>query len=376
MVLLFVGGGAVLVPQVASAQTSPAWVVVPSPNVRNAAGDPLVAVSCTSPTACTTVGTRFFSNRTHTLIQSWNGKRWRNMHSPNAKGANDLNGVSCSSPLACMAVGDVELPGTTQTLIESWNGSTWSIVPSPNVPNTVDTLSGVSCTGPSSCMAVGSDNEQTLIESWNGSTWSIVPSPNPPLAQNSLLNAVSCTSPSACTTVGLSIFPPTQTLQTLDHTLIESWNGSTWSVVPSPNVSSTENDRLVGVSCSSPTACVAVGENDSGTTVQPVIELWNGSTWSIVPSPKASATSSVLNGVWCSSSSACTSVGYDSDGNTLIESWDGSTWSIVPSPNVPNSRNALSGVSCTGATACTAAGTFGTGFLGQTLVESQLPVVK
>jgi hypothetical protein len=80
--------------------------------------------------------------------------------------------------------------------------------------------------------------------------------------------------------------------------------------------------------------------------------------------------------VSCNGPSACTSVGYDSDGNTLIESWNGSAWSIVPSPNVANARNTLSGISCTGPTACTAVGTFGTGYLGQTLVESQLPGAK
>ena len=190
IVLLLVGTGAVLVPQVASAQSSPApWAVVPSPNVRHSVGDPLAAVSCASPSACTAVGTRVFSNKTHTLIQSWNGKRWRNVRSPNAKGADFLAGVSCTSPAACVVVGDVLESGATQTLIESWNGLTWSIVPSPNVPNAQNALSGVSCSGPSTCTAVGYSNfassvNKPLIESWNGSTWSIVPGPSLPPAEN------------------------------------------------------------------------------------------------------------------------------------------------------------------------------------------------
>jgi len=376
MVLLFVGIGTVMLPQVAWAQTPANWTIVPSPNVRHAVGDPIVAVSCASPSACNAVGTRVFSKRTHTLILSWNGKRWRNVHSPNAMGADFLAGVSCSASLSCVAVGDVLENGADQTLIESWNGSAWSIVPSPNVPNEQNALSAVSCTGPSACTAVGYSNfessiNRTLIESWNGSAWSIVPSPSLPPAVNALLEAVSCTSPSACTAVGLSIPPGSP-----NHTLIESWNGSAWSIVPSPNVSSTGLDSLVGVSCSSSSACIAVGQNLASTADQTLIESWNGSTWSIVPSPNSSATSSVLNGVSCNGPSACTSVGYDSDGNTLIESWNGSAWSIVPSPNVANARNTLSGISCTGPTACTAVGTFGTGYLGQTLVESQLPGAK
>ena len=254
MVLLFVGIGTVMLPQVAWAQTPANWTIVPSPNVRHAVGDPIVAVSCASPSACNAVGTRVFSKRTHTLILSWNGKRWRNVHSPNAMGADFLAGVSCSASLSCVAVGDVLENGADQTLIESWNGSAWSIVPSPNVSSTgLDSLVGVSCSSSSACIAVGqnlaSTADQTLIESWNGSTWSIVPSPNSS-ATSSVLNGVSCNGPSACTSVGYD---------SDGNTLIESWNGSAWSIVPSPSLPPAVNALLEAVSCTSPSACTAVG---------------------------------------------------------------------------------------------------------------------
>jgi hypothetical protein len=38
-----------------------------------------------------------------------------------------------------------------------------------------------------------------------------------------------------------------------------------------------------------------------------------------------------------------------SDGETLVEHWDGSIWSVVPSPNVGTGGNSLSGVAVVGA---------------------------
>jgi hypothetical protein len=261
---------------------------------------------------------------------------------------NYLIGVSCTSSTFCAAVG---------TQNEMWNGSAWSAV--PGTPAGIQN-SGVSCSSPSACMAVGNGGS----ESWNGSTWSDVAIGV--AGNSSTLNAVSCSGPSACTGVGsfapnisCGPFPPCG--QPYQLTLIESWNGSVWSIVPSPNVPYDLADDLTGVSCSGPSACTAVGQSDG-----PLIESWNGSVWSIVPSPNTSSIqNNILNGVSCTGPSACTAVGtYDpNDPNqspialTLIESWNGSVWSIIPSPNPsPTDRNSLGGVSCTGSSTCTAVG--------------------
>ena len=44
----------------------------------------------------------------------------------------------------------------------------------------------------------------TLVEHWNGSTWSTVASPTPGGVAGALLTAVSCPSASACWAVGLT----------------------------------------------------------------------------------------------------------------------------------------------------------------------------
>ena len=67
---------------------------------------------------------------------------------------------------------------------------------------------GVSSPSTAYCIAVGAYNANDVVtvltELWNGSAWSVIPSPNPPTATSSVLNAVSCTSPSYCLAVGSS----------------------------------------------------------------------------------------------------------------------------------------------------------------------------
>ena len=77
----------------------------------------------------------------------------------------------------------------------------------------------------------------------------------------------------------------------------------------------------------------------------------------------------------CTAFSTCTAVGYytNSDGvtETLIESWNGTTWSVVPSLSRA-SNSVLEGVSCVSATACTAVGSYtSTSGASRTLIESE-----
>jgi hypothetical protein len=346
------------------------WAVVPSPDTGT--GDTLQGVSCPAAGSCVAVGHYVTGTGINaTLVESWNGSTWSIVSSPNSGVAGStLSGVSCISAKSCTAVGS-NANGQT-TLIESWNGSTWSVVSSPNQDDNASQLAAVSCVSASSCSAVGtyqsqnpSDDAlilQTLAESWNGSTWSIVSSPNPVSEQTNELTSVSCRAASACTAVGSDDYQGEFT-----QTLVGSWNGSTWSVVSSPNDVS-YFDELSDVSCVSASFCVAVGYYRDGAGVdRTLIESWNGTAWSIVPSPNEFSNNNVLDSVSCTSTSFCVAVGsWANDTATLVESWNGSTWSVVPSPKAPASPELLTGVSCVSASFCVAAGYYYT----STLVES------
>ena len=135
----------------------------------------------------------------------------------------------------------------------------WSLVPSPDHGAVNNILDGVSCVSARLCQAVGysydsSNPVQTvLIESWNGTRWSIIPSANNGTAAN-ILYGVSCRSSTSCQAVGYF-----HTASEVVHTLIESWNGVAWSIVPSPNDGANDN-YLLSVSCASPQSCQAVGQ--------------------------------------------------------------------------------------------------------------------
>jgi hypothetical protein len=293
-----------------------------------------------------------------------------------------LAGVSCVSASSCTAVGSNAGPSET-TLAESWNGSTWSVVSSPSQGDDASQLSGVSCVSASSCTAVGtyeayetstdSYYQQTLAESWNGSTWSIVSSPNQGSGDNNEFAAVSCRSASACTTVGYYDYYQQESTD-FGNTLAESWNGSTWSIVSSPNHVSF-SDVLRSVSCVSASFCVAVGSYLDGAQVErTLIESWNGTTWSVVPSPDKFSNANVLDAVTCLSAKFCVAVGsFANYHSTLVEQWNGSTWSVVPSPDKYSGGNneQLLAVSCTSASFCVADGFYNEG-VGpyETLIES------
>ncbi len=296
------------------------WSVVPSPSPGAGPGDVLAGVSCVSAAACTAVGYYAIRVGRHymTLVESWNGTSWSVVPSPNyGSGGNSLQGVSCVSAAACTAVGSYASNGKQRTLIESWNGTSWSVVPSPNPAGDHIDLYGVSCVSAAACTAVGAAGGRTLVESWNGTTWSVVPSPT--LQPASSLRGVSCVSAAACTAVGA------HGSARGNRTLVESWNGVSWSVVPSPSRGS-GGSYLYGVSCASAAACTAAGSHatSSGSTDRTLVESWNGVSWSVVPSFSRGSGGSYLYGVSCASAAACIAAGYyttsGSTDTTLIES--------------------------------------------------------
>ena len=193
--------------------------------------------------------------------------------------------------------------------------------------------------------------------------WSVTASPNPGVSYN-VLEATSCVKPRSCMAVGYA-----DSGSGAIQTLAEVWNGSDWSVIPTPSPGSFYN-QLDGVTCTSVVNCIAVGyyaDVSTGASF-PLVETFNGTGWSTVSAPGNGA----LNAVACISATNCVAVGYDNSNNTLVESFDGSAWSVGVSPNPGVVENQLKDVTCTAATNCVAVGITDNGgsTLVQTLVES------
>ena len=246
----------------------------------------------------------------------------------------------------------------------------WSIQRTPNPAGAkYSVLSGVSCVSRKACTAVGYFTNRagagvTLAERWNGTIWAIQRTPNPVGAMSSLLFAVSCASTTACTAVG-----SVTNRSGITVPLAERWDGTSWSIQPTPNLARANGrgvSYLGGVSCALRTACAAVGHsgNSLGTTGVTLAERGNGVSWAIQPTPHPTdATVSFLSGVSCASPRSCTAVGYFINGAgagvTLGERWNATGWVIQRTPNPEGATYVqLVGVSCASPTWCTAVGFF------------------
>src|SRR6266699_3403445 len=187
---------------------------------------------------------------------------WTVVSSPNPGAGNGLFGVASISANDVWAVGNFSNIGSLeQTLTLHWNGKKWSHIKSPNVSSQDSELLAVAAVSPTDVWAVGSfapqgfSPSQTLIEHWNGTTWSVVASPNVGTQLNGL-NGVTAVSTSDIWAVGQF------NNGTGQQTLIEHWNGTSWSVVSSPNVSAASNE-LLSVAAVSPTDVWAVGDSNT-----------------------------------------------------------------------------------------------------------------
>jgi hypothetical protein len=323
----------------------------------------LSAVSCASTVACTAVGyaLNYPVGEAEPMAQRWDGRSWT-MQTISSQYGGQLFGVSCTSAAACTAVGS----SANQTLAERWNGSTWVIQYLANLsfPTAAAGLGGVSCLSATACTAVGDyaistdyagdKYFETLAERWNGTTWMIQSTPRyGNNGTNHALSAVSCTSATACLAVGGSFSASFSS----GRTLAERWNGNTWTALttPNPSIVAGLGSALAGVSCTTASACTAVGYSYFGNTQEPLAERWNGTSWSIQTTPKPSGGGS-LSSVSCTAANACTAVGASNTG-ALVARWNGSTWAIQSTPKPSGATSStLSGVSCTNVTACTAVG--------------------
>ncbi len=291
---------------------------------------------------------------------------WALVPSPNKNDRaepNWLYSVTCVSASDCWAVGEYQnVHYGHQTLIEHWDGTAWSIIASPNVVTEYNILYSVICVSASNCWAVGEYHtlsfvQKTLVEHWDGLSWSVVASPNLNDEESNALMSVTCTSASDCWAVGF--FDENGA----PKTLTEHWNGASWSIVASP--SPTETSSLDGVACLSPSNCWGVGYyhvDDGGFGEdRTLVEHWDGASWSVVGSPNVGMYS-YLHAVRCISVSECWSVGeFNNNGyaQTLIERWNGSSWTVVNSPNTgAQEDNQLSGLTCVSTQNCWAVGSF------------------
>jgi hypothetical protein len=223
-----------------------------------------------------------------------------------------------------------------QVVVNSIGFTAWHQVTGPATPSTPFT--DVSCPNANMCVAVdnGGSVFTTTSPSDGRGAWS-----QTQLAGASTLSGVSCASPTLCVAVsGPQVFVSTNPAGGAD-----AW---TATAVPGAN--------LQGVACQSASLCVAVGDNGVATSTDPTS---GPLAWTF--GPVAGATG--LLGVACPSASLC--VASDNKAGNILSSTNPSggaaTWS---SANVDGSQG-LSGVGCASSSLCVA-----TDFAGDVLTST------
>jgi hypothetical protein len=235
-----------------------------------------------------------------------------------------FSAVSCSRRSACTAVGQhfSDRIGGEVTLAERWNGTAWSIQHTAYPARSQGSqLRGVACSADDFCMAIGSyagfDREgEPLSERWDGKR--SFPCPMPP-------------SQASCPVCRVS---PAKHVLRLDIPGIRSSSSLSLNdgmAPPGPPCLRPIRKARWRPSCwlwqcSSLASCIAVGYSiaSNGGDVNPLAERWNGVVWSILPTPSPSgAQASILSGVSCTTSSACTAVGTGPSQTPLAERWNG-----------------------------------------------------
>jgi hypothetical protein len=267
-----------------------------------------------------------------------------------------VNSVSGSSSSDIWAVGVSS--SRRDPHLRHFNGSTWTasagatlpLPPSGGRSLRTTGLNAVTDLSPTNVWAVGramfgDASRHTLIEHLTAGGWSLVSGPG---TTGSVLNGISAVGAGDIWSVG------SQTTATGTATLATHYDGTAWKTSATPN--NNVNNELNGVAAVTGSDVWAVGDSiknafDGVSTSRTLVEHFNGSAWSIVPSPNLGAGNNVLTGVAAHAANDVWAVGYDDDRSgpipirkTVWMHWDGTRWSVVASPSTGTSDNTLLGV--------------------------------
>jgi hypothetical protein len=216
---------------------------------------------------------------------------------------------------------------------------------------------------------------QPLAEHWNGSSWTVVPTPSID-SSSAIAYSVSSLPSSEAWMVGTFSDPD---LGNAEQPLTEHWDGSDWTAIYPP-AGSPVASGLIGVAAVSPNDVWAVGHLQvPGGPVHTLAEHWDGTSWSLSAPVNPSPAGEQLFALSAVSSSDVWAVGYVATptkgiSETLAEHWNGTDWTQVPTLNPGRSKHGASflGVWAESANDVWAVGAYGTGRRGDPPVTHPL----
>jgi hypothetical protein len=318
-----------LVVGVAAALADPrSWSIVPSPSPDTVSS--LHDVSFAGQKEGWAVGLRGPSEGGPftQLSEHWDGSAWTVVPMPSVGDTSALGGVAAIGRDDAWAVGFSVTAGFSDALIDHWDGLSWSVEPAPFAGGDEATLDDVAALSSNDVWAAGylsggGPEKKPILEHWDGLAWNLVVPPA--VGDQSLFFGIDAAAPDDIWAVGWSV------ADGVKEPLTEHWDGSAWSIVPVP---SPGGESLFSVTAGRDVW--AVGEAEFGPTgpVKTVAEHWDGHAWTRVATPNPGS-QSVLLGVAETSAHDVWAVGDTNSipggiAQPLIEHFDGGTWSVVP----------------------------------------------
>jgi hypothetical protein len=267
--------------------------------------------------------------------------------SPNAEAQNKLTAAAVVADDDVWAVGFSfmqENRAPYHALIEHWDGARWTIVPAPTPP-AFSQLFGVGAVATDDVWAVGANNPQSgfvppqpLIEHWDGSQWTIVPSPNP--NGWSWLNVVAALASNDVWAVG----------ESRSEAVFMHWDGNEWTVVPSPG----DAGKRFAVAALATDDIWSSGASPLFGDDTLLFTHWDGTTWTTVASPPVGGGDVQIFGIGAAASNDVWSVGHEHislcDDTCIeldfdeVEHWDGTGWQPIAGPLMSYGYSSLQAV--------------------------------
>ncbi len=311
------------------------------------------ALTCISTSHCIAAGEGVSgSTTTQGEVFLFNGLRWVPMATNDITQVNGdilsgvgtlpavIHGISCPSSTDCWVAG-TDAGGNFLAEL-----STAGFVAHPwNPPNTARTgiqpistaLYSIDCPTRSQCWASGSSATGALILRYDGSTWQKAPEPFD-TAAGALLEGVSCSSTTACIAVGTRITGLT------GHAIAAVWNGHAWK-----SESLATNYRVFTHVACAESFCLISTRTASG--VELLRASPTGGKTAAIPTTLSAITS--IDALHCTRSGFCTASGLDSKGAFLLEGGP-HAWHVMKLPSPGSGLTAVSPIGyCTSTNACT-----------------------
>jgi hypothetical protein len=200
-------------------------------------------------------------NSAQQMIQHWDGRRWTTVDAPAVPGAtaSGLNGVAQIPGTAdLVAVGGACVGGSLVPMVETYDPDSGWTPFTPGLPDSPNFLS-VAAHSPTDIMVVGvwggSDTDNSIYSAhFDGTGWTRCDVPEPADTESANLGSIAAVPGTA----GAYVATGNRSTEDGNRSFVVGWDGSAWSIMPTPRHGPRDN-ITAGIAAASATDMTVVG---------------------------------------------------------------------------------------------------------------------